>query len=505
MLEHPKKFYITTAIDYANARPHIGHALEKIQADVIARYHRVLGERVWFVTGTDEHGAKIVRAAKAEHKELRLFVDENSEKFKALKTVLGLSWDDFIRTSDQKRHWPGAQKIWNALLQKGDLYRKTYRGLYCVGHEAFVTEKDLVPKVSGQDSDQSGRVTYMCQDHQTEPEVIEEENWFFKLSKYQKELEDIIASDTLNIIPEGRKNEILSFIREGLTDVSFSRPAHDVSWGIPVPNDPESTMYVWCDALSNYVTAIGYGTNERNFETWWPADVHVIGKDILRFHAIIWPAILLSAGLELPKSIFVHGFITVDGQKMSKTIGNVIDPFALAQKYGQDPVRYFLLREIPSIEDGDFSYKKFEDRYNGDLANGLGNLVARVATIGEKLSPLLFDFQKDIEDSVKKELGARFREYEKYVQEFRFNEALAEIWKIISFADKYFNDYAPWKITDPKELQSVITNAGYLISAIANLLTPFLPETSEKIHTQIHIVGSTIAIKKGASLFPRLG
>ncbi|KKS38938.1 MAG: methionine--tRNA ligase [Candidatus Sungbacteria bacterium RIFCSPLOWO2_12_FULL_41_11] len=494
------KYYITTAIDYVNAKPHIGHALEKIQADVLARFHRIKGDDVWFLTGTDEHGAKIARAAEAAGKNPKDFVDENSEKFRELKikNVLNLSWNDFIRTSDQKRHWPGAQKLWLKLFEAGDLYKKKYRGLYCVGHEAFVTEKDLV----------QGK----CRDHQKEPEVIEEENYFFRLSKYSKEVELRIRNNELRIIPESRKNEILSLIESGLEDVSFSRPRKDLSWGIPVPNDPEHTMYVWCDALANYITAIGYGQEKnyelgiRNygFEQLWPADLHVIGKDILRFHAAIWPGMLLSAGLSLSKAIFVHGFVTVEGQKMSKTIGNVIDPIELVKKYETDSVRYFLLREIPSGEDGDFSYKKFEDRYNGDLANGLGNLVARVATLGEKISPINFDFQKDVESGVKEIAEKTFKKYEACFEEIRLNEALASIWELVSFADKYINDKKPWGISDKKELRGIIINVSYIIGAIVNLLAPFLPETVEKIKKQILVDDSILKIKKGGNLFPRL-
>lgn len=490
------KYYITTAIDYVNAKPHIGHALEKIQADALARYRRIKGDEVWFLTGTDEHGAKIARAAEEAGKEPKAFVDENAERFKELKKVLDLSWDDFIRTSDQKRHWPGAQKLWMKLCEAGDLYKKKYRGLYCVGHEAFVTEKDLV----------DGK----CRDHQKEPEVIEEENYFFRLSKYSEEIESRIKNQELRIIPQARENEILSLISQGLEDVSFSRPRKDLRWGIPVPNDPEHTMYVWADALSNYITAIGYGEETSKFQIqnsqfskWWPADLHVIGKDILRFHAAIWPGMLLSAGLPLPKAIFVHGFITVEGQKMSKTIGNVIDPAELVKKYGTDSVRYYLLREIPSGEDGDFSYKKFEDRYNGDLANGLGNLVARVATLGEKISPLKFDFNSDMERAVRAECDRAFHSYEKHLEEIRLNEALADIWSLIGFADRYINERKPWGLS-ADDLRGVIINAGYIIGAVTNLLEPFLPGTAKKIREQISFRNSVIEIKKGTALFPRL-
>lgn len=485
-----KKFYITTAIDYVNGKPHIGHALEKIQADVLARFHRAKGEDVWFLTGTDEHGAKIARAAESEGKNPKEFVDEISQEFRKLKVALNLSWDDFIRTSDQERHWPGVQKLWRKLEEAGKLYKKRYRGLYCVGHEAFVTEKDLV--------------NGLCRDHQKEPEVIEEENYFFKLSDYGVEIGKKIESGELAIIPESRKNEILSFINGGLEDVSFSRPANDLSWGVPVPDDPDHTMYVWCDALTNYISAIGYGRDEKNFDAWWGSDevVHVIGKDILRFHAAIWPGMLLAAGIALPKKIIIHGFITVEGQKMSKTIGNVVDPVELVEKYGIDPVRYYLLREIPSGEDGDFSIKKFEERYNGDLANGLGNLVARVATLGERISPIEFQ-EEDIRFAVDMTMGRRAI-YEKHIQAFHLNEALSTIWELISLTDKYIADDKPWTIKDDPDLfRRVMVKTSYFIHVIRELIEPFLPGTARKINEQISIEGNSIKIKRGNALFPR--
>ena len=492
MSNQKQKFYITTAIDYVNDKPHIGHALEKIQADVLARYHRKRGDEVFFLTGTDEHGVKNVRAAEAARKTPQELTEENSDKFRRLKEALNLSWDDFIRTSDEKRHWPGAQKLWMKLYESGDLYKKVYRGLYCVGHEAFVTEKDLA---GGE-----------CKDHKKKPEIVEEENWFFRLSKYSKEIESGISNKELKIIPETRKNEILSFIHQGLEDVSFSRLSKDLSWGIPVPNDPEHTMYVWCDALSNYISAIGYGGTQNidisKFQTLWPADLHVIGKDILRFHAAIWPGMLLSAGLSLPKAIFVHGFITVDGEKMSKTIGNVIDPTELVEKYGTDATRYFLLREIPSYDDGDFSYKKFEERYNGDLANGLGNLVARVATLGGKLEQIA-DFENKADRSVIKKVNEVMSEYEKSIEEIRLNEALARIWELISFADSFVNEKKIWLVKEEQELGKSLSSASYLIIKISELLRPFLPKTAGEIEKQFIVDGSSIKIKKGESLFPR--
>lgn len=487
------RFYITTSIPYANAGPHIGHILDPLIADVVARYQRIKGKEARFLAGTDEHGAKIARAADERGRTPQELVDENSAKFRALRETLNLSWDDFIRTSDRQRHWPGAEKMWHALVASGDIYRKKYRGLYCVGHEAFITEKDLA----------NGK----CQDHQKEPEVIEEENWFFRLSKYGEKIGLSIKDDELKIMPESRKNEILSLIESGLEDVSFSRPSKDLSWGVPVPDDPTQTMYVWCDALVNYISAIGYGHEDKELQElskkWWPAHLQVIGKDNLRFHAAIWPGMLLSAGLDLPKAIFVHGFVNVDGKKISKTVGNVIAPEAVTGKYGIDPVRYYFLREFPAREDGDFSYKKFEERYNGDLANGLGNLVARVATLGEKLSPLHFDFQKDIAADIKKETNRVYKNYEKYFEEIRLNEALASVWELVSFADKYINEKKPWSM-EGVELKKIIAGAAYLIGVITNLLQPFLPETAEKILEQISFEDSVIKIKKGETLFPRL-
>lgn len=493
MSDKSEKFYITTSIPYANAVPHVGHILDPLIADVLARYHRIKGEGVYFLVGTDEHGVKVVRAAEKQGKTPQQLVDEISGEYRRLHKLLGNSPDDFIRTSDKKRHWPGAQKMWQTLVTSGDIYRKPYQGLYCVGHEAFITEKDLV----------SGR----CQDHQTEPEVIAEENWFFRLSKYSDQIGRKIKSGEFLVLPDSRKNEILSFVKEGLEDVSFSRPSKNLSWGVPVPGDPTQTMYVWCDALVNYISAIGYGRDDgesrASFKKWWPADVQVVGKDNLRFHAAIWPGMLLSAGIALPKTLFVHGFVNVEGQKISKTIGNVIYPEEIINKYGTDPVRYYFLREFPSHEDGDFGYKKFEDRYNGDLANGLGNLVARVATLGEKISPMRFDFKNDIEKEIDTASDEVFKEYKHHINGFRLNEALADVWKLVSLADRYLNDQKPWT-AEGEKLRHTIINSSYLIGTISNLLEPFLPETAEKIRGQVSFKDLVIEIKKGGSLFPRL-
>lgn len=477
------KFYITTAIDYVNDKPHIGHALEKIQADVIARYHRLKGDDVFFLTGTDEHGQKIAHAAKLGGNTSQEFADAVSKKFKALKDSLNLSWDDFIRTTDDARHRPGAELMWKKLEEAGALYKKKYKGLYCVGHEAFITEKELV----------DGK----CPDHGRAPEVVEEENYFFKLSEYGKKIKEAISSGEFEIVPEGRKNEILSLIEQGLEDISFSRSKKHLEWGIPIPGDPDQVMYVWCDALTNYLSAIGYGRGE-DYKKWWPADVQVIGKDILRFHAAIWPAMLLAAGLPLPKALFVHGFITVDGKKMSKTVGNVVDPIELVKKYGTDAVRYYFLREIPSGEDGDFSEEKFKERYNGDLANGLGNFAARVLTLAEKQGGMKGDSR--VSENVQVCIEKTKKNVAERLEVFKFHEASVDIRELISFGDQYVNQNKPWETNDSQ----VIFDLVVLLDNIAALLAPFLPETADKVTQNITWAENTLTAKKGEVLFPRI-
>jgi len=477
-----KKFYIPTSIVYTNRSPHIGFALELVQADVLARYHRLLEEEVFFLTGTDEHGTKNVQAAKEAGKTPEDFTEEIARKVKSLKEVLNLSNDDFIRTSDKKRHWPTVKKIWLELKENGDIYKKKYKGLYCVGCEAFVKEKDLV----------DGK----CPIHEKNPEVIEEKNYFFRLSKYQNQLKKIIRAEKIKIIPETRKNELLSFITQGLEDVSCSRSKERLEWGIPVSGDNTQTIYVWLEALANYLSALDYANNGDKFKKFWPPDVHCIGKDIfIRFHGSLWPAMLLSLKLELPKTIFVHGFITVGGQKMSKSLGNVIDPFELVKKYGTDAVRYFLLREIPPTEDGDFTYEKFEQRYNSDLASGLGNLVARVITLA-KISNFQFLISKQIPNpKFKTIINNTWGKYREDLDEFKFNEALISIWDLISFCDRYIEKERPWE--ESENQKEVISNLLLVLSEIAKLLEPFLPETSEKILQQIKT-------KKSQILFPRI-
>ncbi|OGV89930.1 methionine--tRNA ligase [Microgenomates group bacterium RBG_19FT_COMBO_39_10] len=468
-----KKFYITTAIPYVNAAPQIGFALEAIQADTLARYQRLLGKDVFFLTGSDENSLKNVQAAEEKGVSVEQLVKENSDKFYQLKEALNLSFDDFIRTTEE-RHIKGAQAFWQA-CKKTDIYKKKYKGLYCVGCETFYTEKDLV----------DGK----CPEHQCPPEIVEEENYFFRLSAYQKWLEELIEKDKLKIIPEIRKNEVLAFIKRGLEDFSISRSvkrAH--GWGIPVPNDKNQIQFVWFDALTNYITALDWQNNGPLFQKYWPADVHVIGKGISRFHAIYWPAMLKSAGLTLPKEIFIHGYITINRQKISKSLGNIIDPFNLVKKYGTDPIRYYLLKEIPAYDDGDFSEKRFREVYNADLANGLGNLTARVAKLCERANSPIKRRHYEISSRVKSAL-----------EQYRFDEALEEVWLHIDASNHAINKTKAWQLHG-KELERSLETLVSFIDALIPDLQPFLPETAKKIKKQFQ----GPKIKSGAPLFPRL-
>ena len=483
-----KTFYITTSIPYVNAPPHLGNILDSLYADVLVRYKRAQGHDARFLVGTDEHGAKIVRTAKLAGVTPRELVSKNSDRYRKLREVLELSWDDFIRTSDENRHWPGAKKMWQLLDKSGDLYKKKYKGLYCIGHEAFITDKDL----------QDGK----CKDHQKEPELIEEENWFFQLSKYTKKIETKIKSNELRIVPESRKNEILGLLKEGLEDVSFSRPSKDLAWGVPIPGDSSQTMYVWADALTSYISALGFGTNDESlFKKYWPADVQVVGKDNLRFHAAIWIGMLLSVGLPLPSTLFVHGFITVEGQKMSKTVGNILDPFSLVAEYKTEPLRYYLLREISPYDDGDFSKVKFRERYNADLSNGLGNFAARVLALAVRIGDLKVQIKTDIEKSVALKIKNTKQAIEQKMDAFKFHEALATLWELITFGDGYVNETRPWQTND----QKAIFNALVILDNVAGCLASFLPETSEKIKGSIQwISATTLRALPLPILFPRI-
>ncbi len=484
-----KIFYITTSIAYTNASPHIGFALELVQADVYARYKKQKGEKVFFLTGTDEHGSKIEKTARTAKKSPQTFVNSIAKEFKALKKTLNISWSDFIRTTDKKRHWPAVFKLWKELEKNNDIYKKKYRGLYCIGCEKFLTEKELI----------DGK----CPDHLTKPEALEEENYFFKLSKYAKEIELRIKNKELRIIPESRANEILAMLKDGVADLSVSRPKEKLNWGIPVPGDKKQIIYVWIDALSNYISAIGYNAKgkiqQSKFRNTWPADAHFIGKDILKFHAIVWPALLLSARLPLPKNIFVHGYITADGQKMSKSLGNVVPPNDLVKKYGIDATRYFLLKEIPSAEDGDFSETKFKERYNGELANGLGNFSARVLTLASRYLNLKIPI---LNQEINQKIEETKIEAGKKIEGFKYHEALAAIWDLIKFGDNYVNQTKPWE--KPENKKTEVANLILILESVGKLIEPFLPQTSKEILKNIKKSGKTLRVKKGKILFPRI-
>jgi len=480
----PDKFYVTTPIYYVNDKPHIGHAYTSVVADFLARFHRKRGEETFYLTGTDEHGQKNVEAAEEAGKTLEELSDENSNKFKELKEILNLSWDDFIRTSDKERHWPGVEELWRRIEKSGDIYEDEYEGLYCIGCEAFLTEKELVDG--------------LCPIHKKKPETLKEKNLFFRLSKYSDEIASKIESDELKVLPETRKNEILSLVKGGLKDISFSRPKEKLSWGIPVPGNEGQTIYVWGDALSNYISAVGFGRDEEQFKKWWPADAHIIGKDILRFHAAIWPGMLLSAGLPLPKSVYVHGFITIEGEKMSKSLGNVIDPDELVKKYGSDAVRYYLLREIPSHEDGDFSKERFEERYRADLANGLGNFASRVTTLAQDVK----EFKNlELSKEVESEIENTRKNVEDAVSKFRVHEAVFAAWNLIHFGDGYVDEKKPWESKDTQ----IIFDLVALLDNIASLVLPVVPEAAEKITNAISwSPKGSLKVKKVEALFPRL-
>ncbi|MDD5710781.1 MAG: methionine--tRNA ligase [Candidatus Colwellbacteria bacterium] len=473
------KFYVTTSIVYTNARPHIGFALELVQADAIARWYRNRGRETLFLTGTDEHGTKIARAAVEAGKSPQEFVNEITNEVEGLRSILNLSWDRFIRTSDSDKHWPGAQALWRKLEESGDIYEREYSGLYCVGCESFLTEKDL----------ENG----LCPIHKKEPERVEEKNLFFRLSKYSSPIKHAIESGELQIFPEARRNETLAFIANGLEDVSFSRSRRKLQWGVPIPGNEDQVMYVWCDALSNYISAIGYGKDQKELKKWWPADVHLVGKDIMRFHTIYWPAMLLSAGLSLPKNIYVHGFITVEGEKISKSIGNVVYPNTLVEKYGADAVRYYLLREVLSYEDGDFSEKRFVEHYNAGLANGLGNFASRVSTLAEKAGEWSNGLQA-ADQEINEQITKTGTTAADAVKNFKLHEAVNSIWSLIQFGDGYINEHKPWETNN----KQIIGDLVVLLGAIADLVSPIVPEAAEKIKDGID------KRKKIENLFPRL-
>jgi len=461
-----KKFYITTAIDYANDVIHIGHSYQKIIADVLARYHRLTGDETYFLTGTDEHGQKVEKNAKDYGINPKKFVDKIVTADKAEWNTLNISYDRFIRTTDND-HIKFAQKFYLKSKAKGDIYLGAYDGLYCEGCEAYLVESDLI---DGKCSFHSDR----------EPLRITEKNYFFRLSKYQNFLEELIEKNPSFVIPESKRREALAFIKRGLKDFAVSRP--NIKWGIPVPDDSNQTIYVWFEALINYLT---FGIEKK----CWPADIHVLGKDNLRFHAIYWPAMLKSAGYELPKTILVHDFISLNGQKISKSLGNIIRPSKLVEQFGTDAIRYYFLRFGPLRNDIDFTIEKFKEVYNADLANGLGNLVARVAKLCEKAKIGNLKGNNIFDQNIITPLAS-----------FELDKALSEIWHKIKLVDQLLDTDTPWNISNTKRLTEIIIPRALDILNISYQLKPFLPETAEKIQKQFQ--GPKIKSEK--PLFPRI-
>lgn len=478
------KFFVTTPIYYVNAKPHIGSAYTTIAADVLARWHRQQGNEVHFLTGTAEHGTKMANCATEAGKTPQVFVDENSGLFQRAWKTLNISCDDFIRTTEP-RHERAVIQFFKKLKESGKIYESEYEGLYCVGHEAFIKESEL---------DKNGN----CPDHGQPPQKVKEKNWFFKLSDYAELLRQRIESDTFVIQPENIKREVLSFIQQGLNDISISR--QNVTWAIPLPWDQSQTIYVWLDELCNYCSAVGYGVDEKKFRNYWPADLHLIGKDLIKFHCIIWPALLEAINEPWPKKVFAHGFFTVDGHKMSKSLGNIVDPIEVAEEYGVDAVRYFILRDIPFGNDGDFSHERLHDRYNADLANGLGNLVSRTLTMIEKFWPD-FDSSASLTPDVNKETsgvapasGVKEVSMESsvstpsaiddHLNSLDFDKALAAIWEIIAGADHLIEDTKPWELAKEGNIESlkgVLGQAYEALQGINKAIAPFMPETHQKL------------------------
>lgn len=470
-----EKYYITTAIDYTNGKPHIGHSYEKVAADVMSRFYRNKGVETFFLTGTDEHGAKIAQYAEEAGRGPQDYVDEMSAYFSFAWDQLGVSPDRFIRTTDAD-HISTVEQIVLKIKDRGFLYEGDYEGLYCLGHEAFITEKDLV--------------NGLCVEHQKPPQVIKEKNWFFKITEFTTEIRERILKNDFVIWPEASRNEILSWLDQGFNDIAVTRP--NVKWGIAVPWDKEQTIYVWVDALINYVSGVGFANNKSQYKKFWPADAHVVGRDISKFHCIIWPALLLAADLPIPKSVVVHGYLTLNGQKISKSLGNIVDPNDWVLKYGSDAVRYFLMREVPFGQDGDVSEEKLKLRYEGDLANGLGNLVSRITTLIEKYAEGKVEILEAPDTS----------RIEALVMEYKFHEALAHIWELVAEGNKKVDENKLWELgkTDKEKFTQIAGEIVALLRAAANQLIPFTPDVARKI---LEAVNSN-KIVKAEPMFPRV-
>lgn len=470
----PDTYYLTTPIYYVNDKPHIGHAYTTLACDVLARFKRLDGYDVMFLTGTDEHGQKVQKSAEEKGIDPKTFTDDVAQNFRDLTETLNFSNDDFIRTTEA-RHHQACQKLWSRLVEKGDIYLGSYAGFYAVRDEAFYAESEIKDGKAP-----SGAPV----------EWVEEPSYFFKLSAFEDRLLEHYQNHPDFVAPESRFNEVKSFVKSGLMDLSVSRASFN--WGVPVPQDDDHVMYVWLDALTNYLTATGYGEEEWH-NAYWPADLHMVGKDILRFHAVYWPAFLMAAGLPLPKRIFAHGWWTNEGQKISKSLGNVIDPIELAERYGLDQMRYFLLREVPFGNDGDFSHTAMVHRMNGDLANDLGNLSQRVLSMifkncdgaMPKKPQNLTEADEEILSSLKTLLAGQRQHYDQQM----FHQALKEIWAMVSAANRYIDEMAPWALrkTDPNRMQDVLWVLAEILRQVAILTQPVMPESAEKILNQLGI------------------
>ena len=479
-----KNLYITTAIPYVNGAPHIGHAIDYLLADVWARYQVQNGKTVRFQVGTDEHGNKIAAKAAEENLEPKAYADKMYVNFESFIKKVGASYTDFIRTTDP-HHEAAVQWMWQKLQPY--IYKGKYEGWYCTGHEAFFTDKE-VEATGG-----------TCPDHQKPFERISEDNYYLKTSAFTDKIRDAIQHDKMKIVPEFRKKEFLELIKDGVKDVSISRPKGTLSWGVPVPNDPTQVMYVWMDALSNYITVLGYPDKE-GWQEFWPADVQVIGKDILRFHAGIWPAMLLGLELPLPKKLLVHGFVNVKGAKMSKSVGNVIDPNQIIDEYGVDAFRYFFSRHIPTQDDGDFTWEKFETAYNTELGNDLGNLVQRVSAMITRYQAGVIGDAPQAEHDM--------QPYRLAMNDLKFNEAMDFVWGTVRSLNQYLENVKPWEIAKQREsdkeaeshLAEILATAVGSLLQIADLLVPFMPGTAEYIHKSFE---SGVVVVQENVLFPK--
>ena len=480
-----KKLYVTTAIPYANAKPHIGNALDYLLADIWARYQKQQGNDVRFQVGTDEHGTKIAAKAQELGQTPQEYVDAMYGNFKTLMDAVGAEYTDFIRTTDV-HHKAATQFIWQKL--EPYIYKGSYEGWYCVGHEAFFTDAE------------AAATNGVCPDHQKPYERLSEENYYFKLSEFGPRIREAIMGHKFEIIPEFRKKEILNLIDGGLQDISISRPKKSLTWGVPVPGDDSQVMYVWIDALSNYITVLGYPDNEA-WKEYWPADLQIIGKDILRFHAAIWPAMLLALDLPLPKKLLAHGHINVGGAKMSKSVGNVVDPMEIIEGYGLDAFRYYFSRHIPTLDDGDFTWEKFEAAYNNELANELGNLVSRVANMVTRYQAGV------VGDAIQAEHDSQL--YHDAIARCEFNRAMDELWLMVRSLNQYIEEVKPWAVAKAREtdseaeahLSEILAHCVGTLNQIADLLLPFLPGTAKAIKAMFE--GGVVRETEAGVLFPK--